>query len=456
MKKITASKAKGPIAVHLPEEITVTFDSIIGLKDAKKELQDVINYVTNKDYYSNVLPHMHYLICGPDGVGKSSLAFALARECKIPVTAVNCLSFTDTRRSSLKLLEKAFKTAKSSTFGLLFLKNFENLFTINESYQTYFLNTLVQYMREYTNVIVIATVSVCIEFGESLNFLFDEDTFSKTIELEEPTIEEREKMFKLFSDSVSNVKFSEQIDYHRLALDTYGMTAKDIKRIIKNATLISMRDTESENIVTHECIENVITTELMGQELRKLSEKERKATAYHEAGHVVAGYFADPQNYKLSKVEVMHRSDTLGVTIHESDEDKMSEFKSDYENRITSCFGGLIAERMVFYENTDGVSQDLVMATTYAKMMVGLFGMSDVFGPRSTAVVEPFDNLNSSEKLIETFDKEVDIVLEKQFKRCKKILEEHFTELKILAERLFEKEVVYGNEIKEIFEKSEK
>ena len=442
------------ITVYQPSEIQISFDNLIGLENAKNDLKNIIDYIKNPDAFAKmgVRPHMHYLLQGPDGVGKTSLAYAVARAANIPIIVVDCSDFLDTRKKSFNLLKNSFKTASSYNYSVLLFKGFDRFFQINDNFKVSFLNELVHLMEEYTNVVVISTLShpLLIAHGE---YLFDENAFSKTIDINYPDLKNREEMYKLFC---ANIPIANNISFSRLAIDSYGMTAKDIKRIVKNATLLSVRN-QSETI-TRECFDEIISLELLGQKRKKMTEKERLSTAYHEAGHVIAGYFSNPE-YKLSKVEIIHRSESLGVTMPDYDEEKLTYFSKDYKYMIISAFGGMVAERIIFNDNSSGVSQDLAMATTYANLMVTTYGMCDQFGPISVPALRYPDDEDAedlciiSESTMDEINKNISKILHDLYNTSFIVVNDHRQELEALTQALLEKEIVYGNEIKEIFEK---
>ncbi len=443
--------SKPHVEVCMPNDIEITFDKLVGLENAKEDLKDVIEYIKDSSTFDKlgVRPHMHYLIQGPDGSGKTALAYAVAHAANIPIVVIDCKEFVDVRSRSFNLLKSAFETATSYDYSVLLFKGFERFFQVDESFRVLFLNKLTELMKECENVVVISTLSATIAISGG-DYLFDEDSFSKTIDVLYPDLKTREEMYKLFC---SSLPLDKNVSFSRLALDSYNMTAKDIKRIVKNAVLLAVRN--GCDTITHDHFDEMISLELLGQKRKKMTEKDRRSTAYHESGHVIAGYFADPENYKLSKVEIVHRSDSLGVTMQEVDEDKLSLFKNEWENRIISSFGGMVAERVIFGSNTSGVTQDLAMATLYAKLMVSAFGMCDEFGPLSICDVYSDEDGSPafpfSEYILSEADKHVRAILLNLYNRCDEIVRAHQAELEALTYALLEKEVVYGNEIKEIF-----
>lgn len=457
MKKLTRSpwnNSRDVISVYQPNEIEITFDKLIGLENAKEDLKDVIAYIKNPSAFEKmgIRPHMHYLIQGVSGIGKTSLAFAVAHEANIPIVVVDCKDFINTRKKAFTLLKNAFKATAPFEYSVLLFKCFSRFFQINDDFRYVFMHELLSLMKKCEKVVVISTLDIALNIING-DYLFDEDAFSKTIDVMEPDLKAREEMYKLFCE---NIPVDSSVSFNRLAIDSLGMTAKDIKSIVKNAALLSHRN--GEEMITRDYFDEVISQELLGQKRKKMTDKDRLSTAYHEAGHVIAGYFSNPE-YKLSKVEIVHRSNTLGITMPQSDEDKLTYFKTDMEYRIIHSLGGICAERIIYNENTTGVSEDLSTATSYAKMMVCAFGMSDTFGIYSVyeACLDDEDDSSILKTACDSTYEEVNTctkkILDDLYDKAFQIVLSHKKELEALTKALIEKESVDGAEIKEIFEK---
>ena len=184
-----------------------------------------------------------------------------------------------------------------------------------------------------------------------------------------------------------------------------------------------------------------------GEKKKKMTDKEKLSTAYHEAGHVIAGYFSNP-NYQLSRVEISPRTSSLGLTATDIDERKFAYFKEDFENLILECLGGMAAEEVVYHSHTSGVIEDLSEATAIAVNMVRAYGMNDLIGPMQIA-----PEITDSEHFKAIADTQVSENLKKLLNKTIRIISEHRAYLDALAKTLVEKEVILGNEIEEIFAK---
>lgn len=187
-----------------------------------------------------------------------------------------------------------------------------------------------------------------------------------------------------------------------------------------------------------------------GEKREKMTDKEKLSTAYHEAGHVIAGYFSTP-NYQLKRVEISPRASSLGLTATDIDEKKFSYFKEDFENLIVEYLGGLAAEEVIYGSHSSGVLADLAYATTAAANMVKAFGMCDVIGP-----MQVIPDVTNSEATKAMADAQIAEILKKMKKKSIDVVSKHIPYLEALAKELVEKEVILGNEIEEIFTKVKK
>ena len=200
--------------------------------------------------------------------------------------------------------------------------------------------------------------------------------------------------------------------------------------------------------LTYEVINSTIYSETFGSEIRKMSDEEMRLTAYHEAGHVIAGYYGS-NDYKVSKVEVKFRSSSLGLTDADADEDKHTMTREDIKGYIILCLGGKCAEQIIFNTNTSGVCQDLAQATMYAESFVKLFGMDEIFGPICLS-----DDVFISETLSTIADIKIQEMLIQLEKKTTSIILEHKDKLTTIAEALIKKETLYKEEVMEILEGS--
>lgn len=442
---ITARKKlekKQLIKITLPNEIEVSHSTLFGLEKPKETLNDIIGYFNVKN---NMLePHKSYSIIGPLGSGKASLVYATAKNSGVPVISVDVSSFNvmTKSRSVSKKIELIFKTAEElkKDFPGCFIM-FRNIHEISEyGNDGQFFLDLVTNFKDTSNIFV---------FGLGTNEEYDvpalvpqNNLFTTKIILDYPDLVTREKIIEHYIKKY-NIKISENVSIKRLAKETIGKTPHDIIYIIKESQLFSVR--QNHEVVMQDDFSETIVKISAGEKDKKMTDEERKLTAYHEAGHVIAGLFSNPK-YVLSRVEISPRSlGSLGLTITDIDENKYSYFKKDFEQVIIECYGGLCAEEFIFGEHTSGVSADLNMAADYATKIVTKFGMDENFGPFIIAS----GKLDSQENKARA-DKCAKDILKIMFVKTKAIIKEHEAYLHAVANALIEKEVLLGPELEEI------
>lgn len=432
------------IQVFLPEDVTSTFDSVFGLDNAKAILQDVVTYFQND--CKTIEPYTSYAIIGPHGSKKESLVFATANASKLPVISVDTSIFTtedeDDINKKLNLIFKVSEKLQKEFPGVLIM--FQNLHQTEEmdNDNLFYLNLVREY-RKTKKTFLFALSSRDNWVVPPL--VMQEGLFETNIIIDYPDLATREKIFEACIKK-ENLTLAPDVSINRLAKDTYGETYRSIEHIVKDTHLYSVRQNHTE--VTQNDFSETIMRLSAGDKNIKMTEKERKLCAYHEAGHVIAGYFSNNE-YVLSRVEISPRSQgSLGLTLSDVDENKYSYFKEDFENRIISSFGGLAAEEEVFGAHTSGVISDLSMATMTAANMVKAYGMDNEFGPIVVLPGITDSLLNTS--MADMFIKEI---LNNLLEKTKKIIKEKRPYLDALAKALVEKEVVLGTEIKDIFDK---
>lgn len=431
------------IKVTPPEKIAITFDSLYGVDQAVEILQDIITYF--KTSMPVVQPHRSYFIYGPLGSGKASLIYATAKASKIPIIDLNTSIFSslnddDEVAKKFKLIHKAVqKLLKQFKGCAIMLRNMDEI-EDSENDNAFYLN-LIKHFNNMPNVFIFA-LSSNPDIGVP-SIVKEMELFSTTIGIEYPNLAIREKLFESCIQK-QKIKIAPDVSINRLAKEAIGETPLSIAYIVKEAHLFSVR--QNHEAVTQNDFSETMMRISSGEKNLKMTEKERKLTAYHEAGHVVAGYFNNP-TYVLSRVEISPRSQgSLGLTVSEIDENKYSYFKEDFENRIIECLGGLCAEEIIFGKHTSGVLSDLSMATAYASNIVKAYGMTKDFGIMVVLpdVTDSWYTLANAEKIISK-------ILDELYQKTLALISEKRPYLEALAEVLVDNEVVLGNEIEEIF-----
>lgn len=435
------------ISVTFPCQINVRFSQLYGLEKEKEVLQDIVNYFS-KDSFTPVMPHTSYYIAGPLGVGKASLIYALAKEAKIPVVSFDSHIFRSGNNKDIaqkfKLIFDTARMLRDHFRGCIIA--FKNIHEINfmDDDAVFYSNLLRNLFNMKDIFMFMLSISPLAMPAE----IVEKDLFTTEMSISYPNLADREKIFKSCIKK-QKVNLAPNVSINRLAKDTLGETPLSIAYIVKEAQLYSLRHKHSK--VTQSDFSETIMRFISGEKTQRMTEKERIATAYHEAGHVVAGYFSDDE-YTLSRVEICPRIDSLGLTVSDFDETKFSYFKKDFENLIIHYLGGLCAEEEMYDgSHTSGVSTDLAYANAYAAKMVVTYGMSDALG--SMVVIK---DLTDSPYTREIVDKEVKNIMNTLTAQTREIIKSHRHHLEALAKALIENEVVNGTEIKKIFEDVDK
>ncbi len=437
--------SKYHMKVDLPEDISVTFNSLYGHEHEKEVLQDIVDFF----HGAPIIPHLSYYVYGPVGTGKSSLIFATGKEAGIPVISSEASLFSTMKDEEdiNDILEFLFDTAShlQKIYGgvIIAFKNSEWIDQMEND--SIFYSNLIRLANGSINTFMFMLTGSDEIFVPSE--IIESEMFSTILTVDYPNLETREKIFE---DCIKaeKLQLAKDVSINRLAKDALGFTPLQISYIVKEAYLYSQRQKHKE--VSSSDFAETIDRLSVGAKTIKMTEKERISTAYHEAGHVVAGYYSDPE-YVLKRVEISPRTQSLGLTQEDVDENKYSYFKGDYEKRIIVCLGGYAAEELKYGSHTSGVLVDLSMATTTAANMVKAYGMSKALGPM--VVIPDVTDSGHTKALAEEETKKIVADL---LEKTNTLMKTHEKALDALAHALLEKEVVNGEEIKAIFEKAEK
>lgn len=430
-----------------PEENDNFLDNIIGLENPKKYLKQILEFYNNPENYKdyNMTMFRKFLLIGQEGVGKAMTTYAFAKEANLPIVVIEADRFVTP--NALTLMKNFSVVLDKHRPAVVLLKNIAYISELSDEKSTAVYTKLCDYLVNYEDCFFFTTLATYASFPENL---FSEKGFNTTLIFEVPDLAQREELLKRFLTRFSHDESldsnEKNSDLKKIAKNTLGMTAGNLIHLLENSMVQSFMDGHTQ--LNYFSIDTTLSSNLFGNARKTMTDEERRLTAYHEAGHVVAGYFSNPK-YKLSKVEIVHRTFSLGLTVHEADEDKLSYTKEDFENDIILSYGGMAAERLMINTNTSGVSEDLRQATKTASNMICLFGMDDDFGPIS---------LDDENFMSDTLAEEADILLQKMLKnlyaKTERIMLEHKAELIALSEALIEKETVYSDEILEIFKKA--
>ena len=450
------------------DNITITFDDVAGIEEAKQELSEVVEFLRDPRKFQRLggkIPK-GVLTVGPPGTGKTLLAKAIAGEAKVPFFTISGSDFVEMFVGvGASRVRDMFETAKKQAPCIIFIDELDAVGRHrgaglggghDEREQT--LNQMLVEMDGFEGnegVIVIAATNRPDVLDPAL---LRPGRFDRQVVVPLPDIRGREGILKVH---MRKVPVSDDVDPSIIARGTPGFSGADLANLVNEAALFAAR--ENKRTVTMDEFEQAKDKIMMGAERRSMvmSNKEKLNTAYHEAGHAIVGYIV-PDHDPVHKVTIIPRGRALGVTMYLPEEDKYSISKEKLESNISSLYGGRLAEEMTLGPEgvTTGASNDIERATEIARNMVTKWGLSDKLGPLTYSEDEGEVFLGRSvtqQKQIspetaQAIDAEVRKIIDRNYKRAKDILKKHEKELKSMADALMKYETIDRQQIIDIME----
>ncbi|MDL2283088.1 ATP-dependent zinc metalloprotease FtsH [Odoribacter sp. OttesenSCG-928-G04] len=443
--------------------IKITFKDVAGLAEAKQEVEEIVSFLKHPDKYTKLggkIPK-GVLLVGPPGTGKTLMAKAMAGEANVPFFSMSGSDFVEMFVGvGASRVRDLFKQAKEKAPCIIFIDEIDaigrargknpNMGSNDERENT--LNQLLTEMDGFetnSGVIIIAATNRADILD---NALLRAGRFDRQIYVDLPELKDREAIFKVH---VKPLKLAEDVDVEFMAKQTPGFSGADIANVANEAALIAARKNKS--AVEKQDFLDAIDRIVGGLENRtkviKVSEK--KAIAYHEAGHATVSWLLE-HAHPLLKVTIVPRGKALGAAWYLPKERQITT-KEQLLDQMCSVLGGRAAEALVFGSISTGAQNDLEKATKQALAMVTIFGMSDKVGNLSYydssgqsdfSFTKPY-----SEKTAELIDAEVKELVESAYVRAKQLLSEHQEQHKQVAELLLEREVIFSDDLERILGK---
>jgi cell division protease FtsH len=445
----------------------VTFEDVAGVDEAKEELREVIEFLKDPRKFQRLggkIPK-GVLLMGPPGTGKTLLAKAVAGEANVPFFSISGSDFVEmfvgVGASRVRdLFEQAKKSAKMGGRGaIIFIDEIDAVGRQrfagiggghDEREQT--LNALLVEMDGFNTqegVILIAATNRPDVLDPAL---LRPGRFDRQVVIDRPDIVGREGILKVHARSV---KLDKDSDLNSIARQTPGFTGADLANLVNEAALLAAR--RNKEAVTMAELRESIERVMAGPERksRVISKREKSIVSYHESGHALLALItpgADP----LHKVSILPRGMALGYTIRLPIEDRYIVTKDELFGQIVGLLGGRASEELTFGELSTGAQNDLEVATSIARKMVTRFGMSEklghlTFGHREEQIFlgrDIIEERNYSDQTALLIDQEIRKIIDESYARAKDGLMKHKDKLKLLAEKLLEKEVMEVEEIR--------
>ncbi len=442
----------------------ITFEQVAGLKEEKEELQEEVEFLKNPKKYQDMGARIPkgILLVGRPGTGKTLLAKAVAGEANVPFFSISGSDFVEMFVGvGASRVRDLFAEAKANSPCIVFIDEIDAVGRHrgagvggghDEREQT--LNQLLVEMDGFStheSIIIMAATNRPDILDPAL---LRPGRFDRQIVVGEPDIAAREEIIKLHA---KNKPFVPGIDFKVIAKNTAGFSGADLENMINEATLLAAR--KNKKTVDLADIEEAMVKVMMGPEKRSkvISDKERKLTAYHEAGHAVVSKFL-PTHDTVHQISIIPRGMAGGYTMYKPNEDKSYRSKSEMKEHIVSLLGGRVAEQLVLDDISTGASNDIERASKIARDMVTKYGMSDKLGPITFGSTqeevflgkEMNSQRNYSEKIAAQIDEEVKDIITRAYSYAEKLLKDNIDKLHKIAEILLEKEKVTAEEFEAV------
>ena len=445
------------------EKVQVTFKDVAGLEGAKEEVQEVVDFLKNSEKYTKLggkIPK-GVLLVGPPGTGKTLLAKAVAGEAKVPFFSLSGSDFVEMFVGvGASRVRDLFAQAKAKSPAIIFIDEIDAIGRArgrgglqggNDERE----NTLNQLLTEMdgfgtdTNVIVMAATNRADILDKAL---MRAGRFDRSIYVDLPEMHERREIFDVH---LAKIKLAPDIDRDFLAKQTPGFSGADIANVCNEAALIAARN--NHEFVTKQDFLDAVDRIIGGLEKKNKAIKpsEKKRVAFHEAGHATISWLVE-HAAPLLKVTIVPRGRSLGAAWYLPEERSLTTTEQMLDE-ICATLGGRAAEQVAFGNISTGALSDLERVTKQAQAMVTIYGLSENIGNisyyDSSGQSEYSFGKPYSEETAKKIDVEIKDIIENQYQRAVAILHENRDKLDALAQKLLEKEVIFREDLEEIFGK---
>ncbi|EDM45206.1 putative transmembrane AAA-metalloprotease FtsH [unidentified eubacterium SCB49] len=442
-------------------DVKTSFKDVAGLEGAKEEVQEIVDFLKNPEKYTSLggkIPKGALLV-GPPGTGKTLLARAVAGEAKVPFFSLSGSDFVEMFVGvGASRVRDLFKQAKEKSPSIIFIDEIDaigrargksNMSGSNDERE----NTLNQLLTEMdgfgtgTNVIVIAATNRADVLDKAL---MRAGRFDRQIYVDLPDVRERKEIFEVH---LRPIKKEEGLDTDFLSKQTPGFSGADIANVCNEAALIAAR--KEKKAVSKQDFLDAVDRIVGGLEKKNkiVTPSEKKAIAYHEAGHATVSWMLE-HAAPLVKVTIVPRGQSLGAAWY-LPEERLIVRPEQMLDEMCATMGGRAAEKVIFNKISTGALSDLEKVTKQARAMVTIYGLNEKVGNvtyyDSSGQSEYGFSKPYSEATAELIDKEISNIIEEQYQRAIKLLEDNKDKLALLAEELLEKEVIFKESLENIF-----
>ncbi len=460
----TFSFGKSKARMLMGNTPNVSFSDVAGVEEAKIELQEIVEFLKYPERFQVLGARIPrgVLLIGPPGTGKTLLARAVAGEAEVPFFSISGSEFVEMFVGvGASRVRDLFEQAKRNAPCIVFVDEIDAVGRHrgaglggghDEREQT--LNQILVEMDGFetgTNIIIVAATNRPDILDPAL---LRPGRFDRRVTLDNPDVRGREEILKVH---IKGKPVASEVDLETLAKQTPGFSGADLANLVNESAILAARRSKQE--VGHDEFAESIDRVIAGpaRKSRVISDREKKLTAYHEAGHGVVAHLlpnADP----VYKITVISRGSMGGYTRTLPAEDRHLWTKAQFEDMIAYAMGGRAAEEAVFGEVTTGSSNDLEKATTIARSMITRYGMSDKLGPRTFGKREELvflgreisEQRDYSDSVAEAIDEEVKRLVDSAYAKAKNLLSTHIQKLEQVSRYLIENETIEGEQLQQL------
>ena len=456
--KMQGLSDKGEVYDDTARKVKVKFDDVAGLDEEKGELIEIVDFLKNPKEYTKMGAKIPkgVLLYGKPGTGKTLIAKAIAGEADVPFISMSGSEFVEMFAGlGASRVRKLFDRARRLEPCIVFIDEIDAIGSRRtngngadtENNQT--LNQLLVEMDGFSSeqtIIVLAATNRPEMLDKAL---LRPGRFDRQIVVPAPDLKGREEILKIHA---RDKKFAENVTFKGIAEDTAGFTGAELANILNEAAILATKNKHEviEQIDVDEAVKKV--TVGLEKKNRVISDKDKRLTAYHEAGHAVVSWYL-PTQEDVKEISIVPRGMAGGYTMYKSDEDKSYISKTEMEEKLISLLGGRAAEQIALNEISTGASNDIEVATQIARDMVIKYGMNKTIGTISLKdengdyQLEMF-GLDMGDKI----GKEIKQLLDTAYNDAQTILREHYDKLDAIAQRLLETEKINADEFKSFFD----
>ncbi len=444
----------------------ITFTDVAGAREAKEELREVVEFLKNPEKFQKLGARIPrgVLLLGAPGTGKTLLAKAVAGEADVPFFNISGSEFVEMFVGvGASRVRDLFKNAKKNAPSILFIDEIDAVGRHrgaglggghDEREQT--LNQILVEMDGFDtkdNVIVIAATNRPDVLDPAL---LRPGRFDRRVVIDMPDIKDRREILEVHA---KNKPLEKDIDLQKIAQRTPGFSGAELFNLLNEAAILAAK--RDKTLIGNQEVLESIEKVMMGPERKEKTflEKEKKITAYHEAGHALVGHIL-PNTDPIHKISIISRGRAAGYTLNLPQEDKTFHTRSEFIDELAMLLGGYAAEKIVFNDLTTGASNDLQRASELARKLITKFGMSEklgpvVFGEQSETVFlgkEIHEQRNYSEKIAAEIDNEIQNLISQALRTATEILQKNIDKLEKVTKRLMEIEVIEKEEFEALMQ----